>query len=39
MKKGNPHVAPSYPRVSVDTNENLGELSTPDLFAHDAVDY
>lgn len=39
VKKGISQVAPSDPRVSVDENENLGELSIRDIVFHDAGVY
>eukprot|EP00105_Crassostrea_gigas_P017913 XP_011435864.1 PREDICTED: uncharacterized protein LOC105334198 isoform X4 [Crassostrea gigas] len=38
VKEGSPAVA-ADPRVSVDTNENLGELSIRNILEHDAGDY
>nr|XP_034325210.1 uncharacterized protein LOC105324993 isoform X2 [Crassostrea gigas] len=39
VEKGSPQMAPSDPRVSVDTNENFGELSIRNILEHDAGNY
>lgn len=39
VEKGSPQMTPSDPRVSVDTNENFGELSIRNILEHDAGEY
>lgn len=39
VKKGNLYVVFFYLRVSVDINENFGELFIFDFFVYDVVDY
>lgn len=39
VEKGSPQMAPSDPRVSVDTKENFGELSIRNILEHDAGNY